>query len=242
MSDQDYNSTNKKSPISRYSALTRYFYIGMALLLMLIVFIGFWPSYFGPILQGNEMTMRLPEMITPWVIHLHVFVFMGWFVALLIQATLIARKKIDLHMKLGRLGVYLGGSIVAVGLLVLFMRDRILMSAFEEATLSMIPLVESGIYLQLVIFAVLLTLGYRNRKNPESHKRYMLFATMAIMPAATNRWYFLPWSEEIIFILLMSIVMGHDYLTTKQIHKVTWIGAGLLLINIIVFALPFTTG
>lgn len=220
----------------------RYFYIGMALLLMLIAFVGFWPSYFGPILQGDEMTMRLPEMINPWIIHLHVVVFMGWLTALLVQATLIARKRIGLHMKLGRLGVYLGGGIVAVGLLVLFMRDRILLNEFEEATLASMPLIDSGIWLQLVVFAVLLTLGYRNRKKPESHKRYMLFATMAIMPAATNRWYILPWSEEILFVLLVSIVMGHDYLTTEKVHKVTWIGAALLLINIIVFALPYTTG
>lgn len=224
------------------STSPRYFYIVMALLLMFIVFVGFWPSYFGPILQGNEMTMRLPEMINPWVIHLHVVVFMGWLAVLLIQAVLIARKKISTHIKLGRIGVYFGVIVVAVGLLVLVMRNFIVLAELEQASLASVPFVDSGIWLQLVIFVVLLTLGYKNRKNPESHKRYMLFATMAIIPAATNRWYFLPWSEEIVFVLLMSIVMGHDYLTTERIHKVTWIGAGLLLINIIVFALPYTTG
>lgn len=220
----------------------RWFFVGMALLLMIIAFVGFWPSYFGPILRGDEMTMRLPEMITPWVIHLHVVVFMGWMTALLVQTILIARKKFSTHMKVGRFGVYFGSLIVPVGLLVLVMSNVIKIAEFEQATLASAPFVDSGIWLQLAIFAFLLTQGYRNRKNPESHKRYMLFATMAIMPAATNRWYFLPWSEEIIFLLLMRIVMGHDYLTIKQIHKVTWIGAGLLLLNIIVFALPYTTG
>jgi hypothetical protein len=53
MSVQYQRNTPKKSPISRLSAFTRYFYIGMALSLMFIVFVGFGPSYFGSILQGG---------------------------------------------------------------------------------------------------------------------------------------------------------------------------------------------
>ena len=50
----------------------RPFYFGVSLLMGLIAIVGFWPTYFGPLVLG---TIRQPLLI-----HLHATVFAGWLV------------------------------------------------------------------------------------------------------------------------------------------------------------------
>lgn len=222
---------------------TGFFYVGMSFFLILIAVLGFWPSYFGPLLRGNEITMRLPTKIQAWVIHLHAALFMGWLTVLFVQTVLIARRRPQVHMRLGHRGVALGGFVVLVALLVVVLRSDILVSE-TEITLSSIPAINSGIVLQPIIFSILLFLGYTNRKRPQYHKRYMLIATLSIMPAATDRIPYIlgEWSMQIMSVVFISSIIAHDYTTRNHVHKASLIGIGLLLINVIVFSLPFTHG
>lgn len=222
---------------------TGFFYVGMSLFLMLTAVLGFWPSYFGPLLQGGEMTMRLPTNIQSWVIHLHAALFMGWFAILFVQTILIARKRPRVHMALGHWGVALGGFVVGGALLVVVLRTNILVSEMG-ITLSSTPAINSGIVLQPIIFSILLFFGYTNRRSPEAHKRYMLFATISIMPAATDRMFYVlgEWSMQIMFVVFISSVVAYDYLTRGYVHRSSLIGIGLLLINVVVFSLPFSHG
>lgn len=63
---------------------TRLFFVGMALYMILLVFIGFWPSYFELPFSGQPLSEEIaPEftegaLLAPtWLIHLHVVVFLG---------------------------------------------------------------------------------------------------------------------------------------------------------------------
>lgn len=219
-------------------AASEYFYLGMALFLMLIVFVGFWPSYFSTILPANEMSPPTGGVI--WVIHVHALVFIGWLVALLVQTILIARKRIGTHMKIGRYGLFIGGAVFITGLLVLSLSSAARIAS-GESSLTGETIFTVGVWMQMVNFAILLGLGYKNRRRPSHHKRYMLFATIAILPAAVIRmWYiFGMWSLLIFLVLILGITLGHDLLRLKRIHKATLIGAGLLLADVVLLILGF---
>lgn len=218
-------------------AVSEYFYVGMALFLMLVVFVGFWPSYFSTVLPANEMFPPTGGML--WAIHVHALVFIGWLVALLVQTTLVARKRIGTHMQIGRYGLYLGAAVFTTGLLVLFLQNNTFIEMGEMTFASGIT-DTVGVWMQMVNFAVLLGLGYTNRKRADHHKRYMLFATIAIMPAAVVRIsYYMGYWCLTIFLILIAVVMIHDYLSLKRVHPVTLIGSGLLLADVALLLMGF---
>jgi len=91
-----------------YTSLSRYFFVGMALFMMTVVFLGFWPTYFGPLLVGAGFD-------GPWILHIHALLFMGWMVVLPAQTTLAARNQVATHMRVGRYGLALGLLVLAMG-------------------------------------------------------------------------------------------------------------------------------
>ena len=67
---------------------TRRFYIGISLLAVLIVAMGFWPTYFGPLVAGTADH--------PTVIHVHAAIFSGWLALFGAQAVLAAVRREEL--------------------------------------------------------------------------------------------------------------------------------------------------
>ena len=96
--------------ISLPFATTRRFYIGLSLLVAAIAFVGFWPTYFGPLLAGAVDQLPL--------IHFHAAVYVGWLLIFVTQTVFAARGRVDLHVKLGRIAIGYGVFVVVVGLLV----------------------------------------------------------------------------------------------------------------------------
>jgi hypothetical protein len=80
----------------------------MAVGLALAVLWGFGPTYFlRPFLHTRDIS---------WVVHVHAFVYIGWISLFLVQATLVARDRTDLHRRLGAVGVVWGALVVVVGI------------------------------------------------------------------------------------------------------------------------------
>ena len=48
----------------------RRFYVGTSVVMALIAVVGFWPTYFGPLVRGT--------LSQPLLIHVHTAVFVGW--------------------------------------------------------------------------------------------------------------------------------------------------------------------
>lgn len=221
-----------------------YFHIGMGFFLLLIMFLGFWSSYFGAALPGVEMEPSIGGV--PAVIHIHAAVFVGWFLLYIYQSILIFQKKIRTHNRIGRYGMFLGAAVFITGLLVLFLQQYELITN-EGRTLTKGTIGTIGVWMQMVSFAVLLFLGYKTRRQPDFHKRYILFATIVLMPAALVRtldidfiWNNLGiWSPVFFALLILAIVMVHDYLTLRRIHKVTLIGSGLLVVDMALLFMGF---
>src|SRR5437016_13264714 len=76
------------------------FFSGMAVLILATVFLGFARSYY----LAGVFKAPLPNLI----VHIHGAVFSSWILLLIAQTSLVAAGRIDLHRRLGLLGLRLG--------------------------------------------------------------------------------------------------------------------------------------
>ena len=157
----------------------RMFFSGMAVLILLSVFIGFSQSYFLHWRAFNHPPY-------PFVVHFHGLLFTAWMLLLITQTSLVAAHRLNLHRRLGIAGLVLACLLSLTGLAVVC-----------EAVARHIPFGRPGIVYQtsaifaIFGFAVLTYFGYRERRNPSAHKRLMMLATISLLPAAFSRWPFL---------------------------------------------------
>ena len=86
----------------------RLFFSGMAGAAAAVVFVGFAPSYY---LRSLYDTPALPPLV-----HLHGALFSAWILLLLVQTSLVAMKRTDVHRLLG----VAGGALAAVMLIVAY--------------------------------------------------------------------------------------------------------------------------
>ena len=63
-------------PITRARTKTT-FYVALSIFMVGIVFAGFWPSYYGPLMRGDADR--------PVVVHIHGAVFIGWMALVVAQ-------------------------------------------------------------------------------------------------------------------------------------------------------------
>lgn len=206
--------------VSRGSAarVRHKFYVAMAVILLAMIVVGFWPSYFGPLARG--------ETQAPFILHLHGWIYMGWMFLLVAQTVLAAQGKIQLHRQAGNFGIVLGSAVFFMGLLVSFIAPVMTFNAGtrtldEAAGFLLIPLGDMALFGPLFFAAV----AYR--KKAELHKRLMILATIAIAFAAIFRMQAigLPLSAGLaIWFVLPVIGMAYDLKTRKRIHPVYFIG------------------
>src|SRR5204863_9747230 len=127
------------------------------------------------------------DALTPLVAW-HGFVFSLWPALLLMQTTLVARRRLSLHRTLGIAGAVLSVLMIVIGM----------MAAIEAAQLghrgaSPVEMPDALMFLaipvrDLFVFAVLAGLGFWYRHSPATHKRLMLLATLGgILPAPVGR-------------------------------------------------------
>jgi hypothetical protein len=89
----------------------------------------------------------------------------------------------------------------------------------------------------MLMFATFVYLGYRNRIRPTVHKRLMLFATLALLDAAFDRWhifdpYSLPVINIVCFVPLLLLLVAYDWWSTGKFQRVTiWCGVFLLVVQ-----------
>jgi hypothetical protein len=205
------------------------FFSGMALIFLLSVFIGFAPTYY----LAGVFKAPLPNLL----VHIHGAVFSAWILLLITQISLVAAHRVDLHRRLGMLGFGLACLMVVLGLLVA--GDRLARHTVNPGTETVeevrafyaIPLAD------MLMFSTFVYLGYRNRFHPATHKRLMLFATLALMDAAFDRWHiFDPYPLSLVnvvcYIPLLLLIMGYDWWSTGGVQRVTlWASAFLLLVQ-----------
>lgn len=202
----------------------RRFYMGMALFMIVVVFIGFAPSFY---LRGLVHVPRPNAPLTPLVM-LHGAMFTLWMATFATQAGLVAAGRRDLHMRLGMFGMAL-----AVLLIPLMYVTAVAAVARATQPPFTTPLAWTAVPLfDIPVFAVLLYLGWKHRRTPQAHKRLMLCAALVMMDPAIGR---LPvplslLSQCILNALAWSTMMPlivHDRRTIGRLHWATRTGTAL---------------
>jgi hypothetical protein len=218
---------------ARWSAEHRY-YVAFAAALAAAVLLGFARTFFlRPWYPEWARAHGAPETF----FYVHGVVFVGWFLLLLVQPSLVAAGRVDLHRRLGRLGgglavamVLLGtvGALIAAGRPTGFMDVPVPPLQFLAVPLTI-----------MVLFGAFVALALVNRRDPQTHKRYMLLASIALVEAGVARWPFgfmetaLPvpgigMIELCVDLFLVPMVVW-DLVSRRRLHPVTLWG-GLVLI------------
>ena len=202
----------------------RLFYTGMSVAFLFIVFAGFARTYYLRPYFGTPQ-------LTP-LLHLHGLIFTSWIVLLLTQTVLVAAKRTAVHRRLGWAGAALALLMILVGTTTAVVRAKLV----EVPPGSPSPLAFLTIPLgDMLVFALLIGAGFYYRRRPDVHKRLMLLATIAILPAAVARlpFDFIQQVGPLAFFglpdLFVLVVLLYDLLTRGRPHRAT-VWGGLLLI------------
>jgi hypothetical protein len=153
------------------------FYFWIAFVMAVYVFGGFSLAALQRYLTNDATTM-------PPVVHLHGVTFISWMTLLMVQTWLINVKNVPLHRSLGTFGIALGTAVLFTGMLITALR----MSSGPPTA----PFYYDLFYLSLAAlggFGILFTLAIRHVRDPENHRRLILFATIPLLPPGINRTY-----------------------------------------------------
>ena len=148
-----------KAPATWRSA--GWFFVCMASVLVVIVAVGFAPSFYLPSVIRPEQSAA-GKYDFPAYIVLHGIVLTSWFLLLLTQAVLIATKRVHIHRSLGIAGVAIAAVLVPLSAFVV---------TRSVARSNLGGLAVIGDYGVLLLFTLLVSLPIRNRARPDVHKR-----------------------------------------------------------------------
>jgi hypothetical protein len=203
------------------------FFVGMSVALTVTVFGGFAPTYYLHFVIGSS------NVLTP-SLHWHGLAFSAWMVLLVTQASLAARRRIDIHRSLGIAGAFLGAFMIVIGGYVAITRARqgLLPLEFLAAPLAGVA----------IVFPLLFGAALHLRRRTDMHKRLVLLATLEVVTPALSRMpgmhslgelslfresYFIPQHLFVDLFLLALII--YDLATLKRVHPATLWG-GLFLV------------
>jgi len=192
------------------------FFTAMSVLMLLIVLVGFAPSYF---LQGAVFA-HLPSLL----VHLHGAVFSTWIILFVIQTSLVATGHIRFHRKLGVLGAVIAALMVILGVLAPFgtlRRGAVLPSFFTPASFLIANVIG------ILIFGAFVAVAIWKRNNAKVHKRIMFIANVMLMPPALGRMPFMDAHPYLIGMIPLGMILAlfvFDLFTWRRPLAVTVIG------------------
>ncbi|HEV7893955.1 MAG TPA: hypothetical protein VGP08_25290 [Pyrinomonadaceae bacterium] len=202
----------------------RLFYAGMAAAFVFTVFAGFARTYYlRPFFDSKPLVT---------VLHLHGLVFTSWIVLFVVQTALVAKRRTDVHRRLGVAGAALAALMVLVGVTTALIRAKVA----DVPPGAPSPLVFLTVPLgDMLVFACLVGAGFYFRRRTDTHKRLMLLATIAVIPAAVARlpFAFMQTASVLTAFLLSDLFiipcLLYDLLTRGRFHRAT-VAGGLLLV------------
>jgi hypothetical protein len=220
VSGENMSSTTAGRPVQKQA--DDYFFLGMALLILGMVFVGFAHSYY----LAGIFHAQLPSLL----VHVHGALFSCWILLLIAQITLVFAGRVSWHKRLGVFGMILAGLMVLVGFATLIGAVR------RHAVFGMgLDALFGEDVLQLVVFAALVSWGLHVRVDGPAHKRLMILATVALLGPAVARWPFaFVFSSAFVFFgIIDSVVIfliAFDLWSLRRIHRVTILGSLLILV------------
>jgi hypothetical protein len=210
----------------------RKFYTRMALFLVFIVLLGFGPSFY---LRGIVPSYPRPNpTLPPWVI-LHGTVFTLWMAVLVAQTQLIAARKHEIHMRLGKAAMLFAILLVPVMYLTaVWQVARANQAPFTDPlTWTIVPLAV------IIPFIIVVWNGWAKRRDAQSHKRLMLSAAIMVMmgPAVGRLPLAPPTRLGMSLLLLLGLalfipLLVRDRRTLGHLHPATKLGFSMAAISV----------
>lgn len=201
----------------------RWFYISMSIAAVITVFAGFAPTYY---LRPYFNTAPLMPLL-----HLHGLVFTSWLALFLVQTTLVAAHRTDIHRRLGILGGVIATLMIVIGTVTAVIRasqGATPVPGVSPLSFLVVPLGD------MFVFAILVGAGFYYRRRSDVHKRLMMLATISILAAAIARLPFAitqagpPAFFGITDVFVLACI-SYDLITLKRVHRATAL-AGLLIV------------
>ena len=201
----------------------RQFYTGTAVAFVLTVFAGFARTFY---LRPHFQTQPLIPLLA-----LHGIVFTSWIALLLTQTTLVATKRTRTHMRLGVAGGLLASLMIVIGTVTAIVRAKgpSPVPGVNPLSFLTIPLGD------MLVFATLVGAAFYFRRRADTHKRLMLLATIAILPAAVARlpFAFIQQYGPLAFFGLSDLFIVpcliYDIVTRGGPHRATVLGGALIV-------------
>lgn len=218
-----------RRPVGRTAE--RIFFGGMAVLLCAVVFIGFSPTYF----RAGLWNAPLPSSI----LYIHGAAFTLWMILYLIQTAFISAGRLAWHRTFGTVAFLLPPIMVVLGVVAALdaLARNVTIGPLDSAVSLAIPL------LGIACFAIVIFASWRARRKPDSHKRLILLATIALSDAALGRfpWHrmgFSPAQGAVAGLgILILLLVAYDLVSLRRIHSSTmW--AAPLTFGVGAFAVP----
>lgn len=207
-------------------SVERRFYSGMALAMLISVFVGFSRSFFfRPFFPDHHSPSES-------IFYFHGAVFTAWIFLFVLQVSLIANAKVQWHRKIGPYGGILTLVMVVLGIW------SALVAAARPEGFNNIPIPGHQFlavpFFDMLLFPAFVFLAMRWRHKLQTHKRLMLLATLNLITAAIARW---PVVETLgplayfgitdLFIVALAI---WDIRSDGRIHRVTlWGGLAIII-------------
>ena len=173
-----------------------------------------------------------PEPLMP-LLYVHGFIFTLWIALLLTQTTLIATKRTRTHTRLGIAGMLLASLMIVIGTVTAIVRAKgpSPVPGVNPLSFLTIPLGD------MLIFLILVGAAFYFRRRADTHKRLMLMATIAILPAAVARlpFAFIQQYGPLAFFGLSDLFivpcLAYDVITRGRPHRATVLGGTLIVIS-----------
>jgi len=200
------------------------FFLTMSVIALVLVIAGFFPTYIAPVSQGSFIAK-------PYV-HFHGLVFFFWILAGILQPLLVVTGHSRLHRRIGPYLAAYAALVLFMGVAMSFISVRVdITNGQGDAALSFLLIQLTD----MLLFGVFVALAVYYYKKPDYHKRLMLLATVAILPAALMRLAgFMGVQSLFLLIVILEsfVIVGilYDYLIHRKVHPVYLIGGGMMTV------------
>jgi hypothetical protein len=224
-------SLARRAPIGVQSRHDRLFFGTMAIVLAVIVFAGFGPTYYFRFFGGGPQATVSGKPFSV-LVHLHGALFTSWVLLFVVQTALVASRRVAVHRRLGVVGAVLAGGMIVVGTL------TAIEAAGRGATaVGIDPLAFMAIPMfDMVLFATFIVAALVSRRNKDSHKRLMLLAYAVLITAAIARIGGISAQGPLVFFGLSFLVVVcavlYDYFTRGRVHPAYIWGGALIFIMV----------
>jgi hypothetical protein len=203
----------------------RWFFAGMAILMLATSIAGFAPAILNPV--GRRAPLSPLAAV-------HGLVFFAWLLLFFVQSLLIATGRVSVHRRLGFASAFVLALMIPLGYAatVTMVRRGFDLSGDQKimpnpSAGSLDPLGASIFsFGYLLTFTILAMSAICFRSRPAIHKRLMLFASIELMGAPIGHLLghfdsLTPATVMIPFSFFLLAAVARDYLAEKRIHPLT---------------------